>query len=42
MIQVGTDYYINFIEFMENPEKTWLEVTARLNVKSPPGPSLLG
>lgn len=40
MIRLTLMYYINFVEFMENPERTWLEVMAEKHSKAPPEPSL--
>jgi hypothetical protein len=33
-------YYIDFIAFMGNPEKEWIEITDKRNSKAPPEPSL--
>ena len=40
MVRLTLMYYINFVEFMENPERTWLEVMAEKHLKAPPELSL--
>ena len=40
MVRLTLMYYINFVEFMENPERTWLEVMAEKHSKAPPELSL--
>ena len=33
-------YYIDFIAFMENPDKTWSNIQAKEALKAPPEPTL--
>jgi len=33
-------YYIDFVAFMENPDKTWNNILAKEGQKAPPEPSL--
>ena len=40
MVRLTLMYYINFVEFMEKPERTWLEVMAEKHSKAPPELSL--
>ena len=40
MIRLTLMYYINFISFMENPDKTWEEMLEREVQKAPPQPIL--
>jgi len=32
-------YYIDFVVFMENPDKTWNNILAKEGQKAPPEPS---
>jgi hypothetical protein len=40
MIRLTLMYYINFISFMENPDKTWDDILERDVQKAPPEPML--
>ena len=40
MIRLTLMYYLDFIAFMENPDKNWDEIQARSSAKAPPEPSL--
>ena len=40
MVRLALMYYIDFISFMENPDKAWLEITGKKNQKAPPEPTL--
>ncbi|MBR4929635.1 MAG: hypothetical protein IKZ00_02425, partial [Bacteroidaceae bacterium] len=40
MIRLTLMYYINFISFMENPDKTWDDIIAGDVQKAPPEPVL--
>ena len=40
MIRLMLMYYVDFIAFMENPEKTWNDFLAKEMQKAPPEPSL--
>ena len=40
MIRLTLMYYIDFISFMENPDKTWNNILAREAQKGPPLPTL--
>jgi IS4 transposase len=40
MIRLMLMYYINFISFMENPDKTWDDILERNVQKAPPEPML--
>ena len=40
MIRLTLMYYINFISFMENPDKTWDDIIAGDVQKAPPQPIL--
>ena len=40
MVRLTLMYYIDFISFMENPDKAWLEITGKKNQKAPPEPTL--
>ena len=40
MVRLMLMYYVDFIAFMENPEKTWNDFLAKEMQKSPPEPSL--
>ena len=42
MIRLTLMYYINFISFMENPDKTWDDIIAGDVQKAPPQPMLFG
>ena len=42
MIRLTLMYYINFISFMENPDKTWDDIVAGDVQKAPPQPMLFG
>ena len=35
-------YYIDFVVFMDNPDKTWDDILARHTQKAPPEPTLFG
>ena len=41
MVRLMLMYYVDFIAFMENPEKTWNDFLAKEMQKAPPEPSLL-
>ncbi len=40
MVRLTLMYYIDFVAFMEMPDRTWDEITAKNSQKSPPQPSL--
>lgn len=40
MVRLMLMYYVNYIAFMENPEKTWNDFLAKEMQKAPPEPSL--
>lgn len=40
MVRLTLMYYIDFIAFMENPDKTWEDILAKGGQKAPPEPSL--
>lgn len=40
MVRLMLMYYVDFIAFMENPEKTWTDLLAKEMQKAPPEPSL--
>ena len=40
MVRLTLMYYIYFIAFMENPDKTWEDILAKGGQKAPPEPSL--
>ena len=40
MVRLMLMYYVDFIAFMENPEKTWNNFLAKEMQKAPPEPSL--
>ena len=40
MIRLTLMYYIDFIKFMENPDRTWEDRLAREQQKAPPQPTL--
>jgi len=40
MVRLMLMYYVDFIAFMENPEKTWTDLLAKKIQKAPPEPSL--
>ena len=40
MVRLALMYYINFIPFMENPDKIWVDTQAKNRSKPPPQPSL--
>ncbi|MDD4395316.1 MAG: IS4 family transposase, partial [Bacteroidales bacterium] len=40
MVRLTLMYYINFIAFMEDPDKTWKDIRIKENQNSPPQPSL--
>ena len=40
MVRLMLMYYVDFIAFMENPEKTWTDFLAKEMQKAPPEPSL--
>ena len=40
MVRLMLMYYVDFIAFMENPEKTWNDFLAKEIQKAPPEPSL--
>ncbi len=40
MVRLMLMYYVDFIAFMENPEKTWNDFLAKEMQKTPPEPSL--
>ena len=40
MVRLMLMYYVDFIAFMENPEKTWNDFLAKEKQKAPPEPSL--
>ena len=40
MVRLMLMYYVDFIAFMENPEKTWIDFLAKEMQKAPPEPIL--
>ena len=40
MVRLTLMYYIDFISFMENPDRTWDNILARQTRKGPPQPTL--
>ena len=40
MVRLTLMYYIDFISFMENPDKTWYDILEKRVQKAPPGHSL--
>ena len=40
MIRLTLMYYIDFVRFMENPDKTWDDILAKESQKAPPEPTL--
>ena len=40
MIRLTLMYYIDFVRFMENPDRTWDDILARERQKAPPQPTL--
>ena len=40
MVRLTLMYYIDFVAFMENPDKTWEDILAKGVQKAPPEPSL--
>ena len=40
MVRLTLMYYIDFISFMENPDKTWDDILEKRVQKAPPGHSL--
>ncbi len=40
MVRLTLMYYIDFITFMENPDKTWENILAKKRQKAPPEPTL--
>lgn len=40
MLRLTLMYYINFITFMENPDKTWNDILEKESQKAPPEPTL--
>ena len=40
MLRLTLMYYINFIAFMEEPDKTWNDMLDKKAEKSPPGLTL--
>lgn len=40
MVRLTLMYYIDFVAFMENPDKTWDDILAKQAQKSPPEPTL--
>ena len=40
MVRLTLMYYIDFVAFMENPDKTWNNILAKEGQKAPPEPSL--
>ena len=40
MVRLMLMYYVDFIAFMENPEKTWNDFLAKEMQKAPQEPSL--
>ena len=40
MVRLTLMYYIDFITFMENPDKTWEDILAKEQQKAPPEPTL--
>ena len=41
MVRLMLMYYVDFIAFMENPEKTWNDILAMEMQIAPPEPSLI-
>ena len=40
MVRLTLMYYIDFVAFMENPDKTWNNILTKEEQKAPPEPSL--
>lgn len=40
MVRLMLVYYVDFIAFMEKPEKTWNDILAKKMQKAPPEPTL--
>ena len=40
MVRLTLMYYIGFIAFMENPDRTWDDILAKEQQKAPPEPTL--
>lgn len=40
MVRLTLMYYIDFVAFMENPDKTWEDILAKETQKAPPEPTL--
>ena len=40
MVRLMLMYYVDFIAFRENPDKTWNNILAKEEQKAPPEPSL--
>ena len=40
MVRLTLIYYIDFIRFMENPDKTWDDILEKETQKAPPEPTL--
>ena len=40
MVRLTLMYYIDFVRFMENPDKTWNDILAKEKQKGPPEPTL--
>ena len=40
MVRLTLMYYIDFVAFMENPDKTWDDILAKQTQKAPPGQTL--
>ena len=40
MMRLTLMYYIDFVAFMENPDKTWEDILAKETQKAPPEPTL--
>ena len=40
MVRLTLMYYIDLVAFMENPDKTWNNILAKEEQKTPPEPSL--
>ena len=41
MVRLTLMYYIDFVAFMENPDKTWDDILAKQTQKAPSGQTLL-
>ena len=39
MIRLTLMYYIDFIRFMEKPDRTWNDIVAKETQKAPPEPT---